>query len=1030
MIEALVEASVRRRHAVVILTAIAALLAALACLGLRFDALPDVTQNQVLVLTRAPGLTPEEVELQVTRPIEVSLGGAPGMVSQRSVSRPGISAITAIFDDDVDAFRARQVVQERLLQAADLLPDGVAVPELGPLTGGLGEIYHFTVGSPERGGAELLELVELRVVPLLRAIPGVVEVNTWGGERRTLDVIGRPEAMARHGVTLRSLRAAATAAVGSAAGASLPDGRDQALLRGVARPQGPTELGGALVRPQAAGGSALRIADVADVRWGSTPRIGAATADGAGETVYVMVQMLRDANAPEVMGRIHARMDAVRGALPADVILAPVYDRAKLVGATLRTVAKSLAEGGALVIGVLFLLLGSLRAGLLVALVIPLSMLFALAGMALLGLPGNLMSLGAIDFGLLVDGAVVMIEAIFGGAVAHAVLGPERVAGLARSVARPVFYSVLVILLVYVPIISLSGVDGKMFRPMATAVILALSAALALSLTFVPAAAASVLRRRDVPDHEPPLVRLAERLYRPILRAATGARGVVLVAALLFMSLGAWLFVQIGSSFVPQLEEGDLVIQTERDPDLSLETAIDEAKALERALLAAAPEVISAVSRIGSPAVATDIMGIEQADVFVELAPRAAWRPGLDREALIAELQAAIERAAPAESTVFTQPIQMRFNELLGGSVTDVSLSVFGEDLGELRRLAEAIAAAIEGQPGVVDLRIMAPPDVAVIEVRPRPLEAATHGMTAEEVLEVVQAIRSGVDVGYTHVGARRQAIRVRLGEAPQAALLSGFRVPAEDGALIDLEHLAEVRRVRAASLVNHDEAQRRIVVGFNVRGAALAPAVDAARAAIDRAVPIPRGVRLVWGGQLASLEEARARLRWVIPAVGVAIFAVLLLAFRRLRPALLILTHVPFACVGGIIALTMRDLPLSLSAAIGFIALSGVAVLNGVVLLTRVLALEAEGCAPAEAGEAAAASRMRPVLMTASVAALGFVPMMLATGTGAEVQRPLATVVVGGLASSTLLTLVILPSLYPLFAGRRREGAAKEGIA
>lgn len=1018
MIEAIVQASVAHRRAVLLVTFVAALLAAVVAARLRLDALPDVTTNQVLVLTRAHGLTPEEVERLVTRPIEIGLGGIPGMVKQRSVSRYGISSITAVFADDTSPFLARQMVQERLALVGDRLPEDVDAPELGPLTGGLGEIFHFTVRSPERTPAELLELVELRLVPLLRAVDGVVEVNTWGGERRTLDVVGRPEAMARWRITLGALEAAVVAATGTAAGASLPDGTDQVLLRGVARPTTPAELGSALVRPAASGEPGLRIADVADVRWGSSPRIGAATSNGEGETVYVMVQMLRGANALQVMDRVHARMADVVAALPEDVALDVVYDRAKLVTATLRTVANNLLEGGLLVVVVLFAMLGSFRAGLLVALVIPLSMIFALAGMALLDIPGNLMSLGAIDFGLLVDGAVVMVEAVFCGAVGAA-LSPARVAEWTRGVARPVFFSVLVILLVYVPIVTLTGVDGKMFRPMAAAVLMALLAALILALTFIPAAAAAVLRPRDVPAREPPLVRLAEHLYRPILRAAVGAPLLVAAAALAALVLGGWLFARTGAAFVPQLDEGDLVIQTERAPNISLESAVREAAAMEQVLLGAVPEVRAVVARIGSPAVATDIMGIEQADVFVELAPKSRWRAGLDKDALVQEMGALLAARAPADVVVFTQPIQMRFNELLGGAVTDVSLSIFGEDLGQLRELAEKTAEVIAGQPGAVDVRIMAPPDVAVAEVRPRMLAAGSHGMAAVDVLRVVQAIRTGITAAHTYVGPLRLPVRVRLGEPPPADLLARVRVPTADGALLELEHLATVEQHPAASLVNHDDAQRRIVVGFNVRGAALGDVVEGLKRELAARAPLPRGFRGVWGGQYESLAEARARLAWVIPAVIAAIFAVLLIAFRRLRPAALIFTHVPFACVGGILALTVRDLPLSLSAAIGFIALSGIAVLNGVVLLAQIGALTEQGHSPRRAAREAAESRMRPVLMTASVAALGFVPMMLATGTGAEVQRPLATVVVGGLVSSTLLTLVILPALYPFFAGR-----------
>ncbi|MCB9617150.1 MAG: efflux RND transporter permease subunit [Sandaracinus sp.] len=992
--------------------------------SLRLDALPDVTGNQVVVLTRAPGYTPEEVERLVTRPVETGLGGLPGLETQRSLSRYGISSVTAVFAEDVDPMRARQLVQERLVALPDL-PDGVEAPELGPLSGGLGEIFHFTVSSPDRTPAELLEIAELRVAPLLRTVPGIVEVNTWGGEQRTLDVVADPVAMDAHGVTLDALREAVSRASGNAAGDSLDAGPGRVLLRARAWPERVADLGEGIVA-RAEGDAIVRIADVAQVRVGALPRLGAASADGRGETVYVMLQMLRGANALEVLEGVHAKLPALAEALPHDVRTDVVYDRSELVWATLRTVGKNLLEGGLLVVLVLFLVLGSARAGLLVALTIPLSMLGAVVGMVMLDVPGNLMSLGAIDFGLLVDGAVVLVEAVFHRFEAHPPSEPGEEGRLATireavvAVARPVFFSVAIILLVYVPILTLTGVDGKMFRPMAITVVLALATALVLTLTFVPAGLALFLRTRDVPTKLPLLVRVASRLHEPVLdRAAKHPLAVGLGAAAMLAG-GGLLFANAGMAFVPQLDEGDLVVQTTRAPDVSIRTAIAEGARVE-ATLGAFPEVQQVVSRIGSPAVATDIMGLEQADVFVRLKPRDQWRAGLTKDALIAEMDAALAAHAPGSQAGFTQPIQMRFNELLGGDVTDVSLSYYGDDLDVLRSLAEDATRRLEGLDGAADVRILAPPAVPLLDVRPDVLRAARHGLDATDVLDAVRAFRVGLDVGATYDGPRRIPIRLRL-QTPTAFELDAAPLPTEHG-LVPLREVASVSSVPTPSLVSHDEAQRRVVVGFNVRGRDLGSVVTDARARLaDQEVP--EGYRPEWGGQWETLEHAKARLAVVMPLVLVGIVALLLLLFRALRPVLIILTHVPFAALGGVVALTLRGLPISISAAIGFIALSGIAVLNGVVLVSAIRREQERGVPVREAALLAGKTRLRPVMTTALVAALGFVPMMLATGVGAEVQRPLATVVVGGLVTSTLLTLLVLPVLYPKLAGRDADAA------
>jgi len=1022
MIAELAAASVRHRKVVLVVWILAAALAAAAALGLRLDALPDVTGNQVQVLTRAPGLTPEEVERRVTRPIEAALGGMPGLTLHRSTSRYGLSAVTAVFADDVDPFRARQLVAEKLTAVAGALPAGVDPPELGPLTGGLGEIYHLILRSPSRSPAELLDLATYEVAPILRAVSGVVEVNTWGGARRRFEVRADPVRMARAGVVLAELRDAVERAIGVVPGDAVAANTGQRLIRGDAGIARAADLLDVVVARR--GDATVRVRDLGTVGDGAVPRIGAATADGGGEVVYLMAQMLRGANARDVTRALRARMPDVERVLPDDVAVELVYDRAILVDATLGTLAKNLIEGGALVIVVLLLSLGSLRAGLVVALAIPAAMLGAAAVMREFGVGGNLMSLGAIDFGLLVDGAVVMVEHTFHvrGRDPTAPLA-EQVEDAVREVARPVFAAVLVIVLVYVPVLALTGVEGKLYRPMAITVVLALVVALVFSLTLVPAALASGAARR-LPARDPIVIRLLDAVYGWLLPRVTARPVAVAAAAIAALIAAGALFARAGVALTPELDEGDLVVQTTRAPDLRVDEAVAAATRMEAALRARVPEIRQIVSRLGSPAIATDTMGLDQADVFVGLHPRARWRPGLDRAGLIAEMQAVIDLATPGSEPAFTQPIQMRFNELLGGSSTDVALAVVGDDLAALWQVARALTAALAGVRGVVDARILAPPEVGVIDVRPSPLAAARVGLSSGDVLDAVAALRLGLPAGVAYVGARAVPVVVTLGAAPPTADgVAAARLPAPGGLTVALRDVAAVEARTAAGMIAHEEGKRRLVIGWNVRGRDLGGALADARARVD-AVALPAGIRLAWGGQYQALEEAKARLALVVPAVLVLILVVLGLTFGHVRPALIVFGHVPFAGVGGIAALTARGLPLSVAAAVGFIALSGIAVMNGVVLMAEIRRREALGEAPGPAAHGAALARCRPVSMTAMVAALGFVPMALASGVGAEVQRPLATVVVGGLVSSTTLTLLVLPTLYPLLVGRRARAA------
>ncbi|MFO0622721.1 MAG: CusA/CzcA family heavy metal efflux RND transporter [Polyangia bacterium] len=1021
----LVRGSVTHRVMVLLVSLLLVVGSSLMAMRLKLDALPDVTNNQVLVLTGAPGLSPEEVERLVTRPIETALGGMPRLVELRSISRYGISAVTAVFEDDSPPHLARQITAERL--ATVVLPPEVETPALGPLTGGLGEVFHFSITSSQRTLSELLELSTLRISPRLRMVPGIVEVNTWGGSERRLEVRADPLKLASRKLSLQQLAQGLADSIGATAGASVPSGSGQALLRAVFRPHRPEELS-ALLLPSVTNGTEhasdgvphrLVVGDLAQVTEGEAPRLGAATQDGHGEVVYLMAQMLRGENALEVLRGIHERMSELEKTLPPDVKVQVIYDRSVLVHATLRTVGKNLLEGGLLVATVLLLMLGSWRAGLLVALVIPLSMLGAAVAMVLVGVPGNLMSLGAVDFGLLVDGAVVMVEHLFhhpGQASSDGTAGSlSSISRRASEVAKPVLFSVLIILLVYLPVLLLDGVEGKMFRPMAVTVVCALFTALILSLLFIPAGAALLLRPKDLEEVRPPLlVRVMERLYRPVLDVALRHSLLVGVLATVLLGAGVTALWKSGSEFLPQLDEGDLVIQTTRSADISLEQAVKQAGRVEQ-VLRQLPEVRQVVSRVGSPAVATDIMGLEQADVFVGLRPRSEWRSGLSRDGLIHEMERLLDEKAPGGEPSFTQPIQMRFNEILAGAVTDVVVSVYGEDLHQIEQLAHAVAKACAAEPGAEDVRVLAPPAVPLVEVRPRPIEAAQAGLTPKDILSAVQAVRSGLVVGTSYDGPVRLPVVLRLGESvPDAVGLSALPLPLADGTSVPLGRVSDISFTPTPTLIQRHNGQRRLMVGFNVRGVDLGSLLHRAEARVIKQVKLPPGYRLTWGGQYETFEAARARLGVLIPAVLLIIIVALWRLFGSLRKALILFLAVPFAGTGGMILLWARGMPVSISAAIGFIALSGIAVLNGVVLMVRLLDLERQGLTPRQAAAEAAKTRMRPVMVTALVAALGFVPMAMAQGVGAEVQRPLATVVVGGLCTSTALTLLILPSLYP----------------
>ncbi len=978
---------------------------------LPMDAVPDVSNVQVQVLTNAPGLAPLEVESLVTRPIELSMTGLPDAATIRSVSRSGVSAVTIVFNDGVDLVAARNSVSQRLPAASAAIPPSAARPELGPLTTSLGEVYHFTLRWPGHAARDVRTLLDWRIGPALRTVQGVVEVNPWGGAERQIEVRLRPRDLRAFGVSQAAVEHALLDAGQNAGGGSLERGDEQILVRldGQYRKVSDIEAQVIGTRP---GGVPLLVRDVATVRDGEGFRSSAATADGDGETVYAMVQMVAGGNAHEVVARVKARLDELQPRLPRGVVIEGFYDRAALVDRVLRTVRSSLLEGGLIVAGVLFVFLGDLMAGLVVAAAIPLAMLGAFALMKWFGMTGNLMSLGAIDFGLVVDGDVVIVEVALAGMAAKRLSPSRALAHEGATVGRPIAFGVTIIAIVYVPVLLLEGVEGKMFRPMAWTVLFAIGTALVLTFTFIPVLA-SLLLEPGKHAGDPWLVRGLRRVYRPLLGIMIDRPRVAIAVSAALVLLGAGIAATRGAEFVPRLEEGDLVVQVTRPASVSVAEAVRGTATIERTLRHF-PEVVRVVSRSGSPGVATDVMGIEQSDVFVILKPKSEWRSAADREALVGLFEQALERALPGTVFAFTQPIEMRVQELLGGMKSDIGVKVFGDDLSTLARTATEIAHAVARVPGAADVRVEPTSGLPLLTVRPSPEKMGRLGVTAGELRAAVQALRAGRSVATFLDGNARFSVVVRLDATPSADPQTVALTPLTlaDGRTLTLGDACDISLQDGPAQVSREQATRRVLVEANVRGRDLASFVHDLERALAKVTLAP-GYYLNVSGQYENLMHAASRFAVIVPATLGVIFILLYLAFGSTRPALLIFLNIPVAASGGVLALAARGMPLSISAAVGFIALFGVATLNGVVLVSAVRRHEADGRPTREAVLLAAHDRLRPVLTTAVVASLGFLPMALAAGTGAEVQRPLATVVMGGLITATLLTLGLLPALY-----------------
>ena len=1028
ILSALVAWSLRNRPVVLVATVFFVLIGLRSALSLPIDAVPDITNVQVQVITATPALSPVEVEQYITVPVERAMAGLPKTTQIRSISKYGISVVTVVFEDDTNIYFARQLVNERMREVQSAVPAQYGKPEMGPITSGLGEVYQFTVKNEHLNLMQLEELLDWYIGPQLRTVKGIVEVNSFGGEDRQYQIVLDPSRLQAAGLSVSQVVDALEKSNGNAGGGYIEHNREQFVIGTNGLVKDLEDLKRVVVgaTPQ---GIPVTVATVADVRFGPRLRRGAASQDGKGEVVIGVALMLLGENSRTVTEAVKSKLAEIQSSLPAGTTIEPFYDRSVLVNRTVQTVGRNLIEGALLVIAVLLLLLGDIRAGIVVAAVIPLSMLFALIVMNALGLSGNLMSLGAIDFGLLVDGAVIIVEnAVRRLSEKQRELGrplvrDERVAVVEAATLEVRSASVFgeaIIAIVYLPILALIGIEGKMFRPMATTVLLALAGAFVLSLTVVPVLT-SYLVRPSSSEHETWILRKAHAAYVPLLRQAMQRRWVTLGAGVLLLAGAIGLFTRIGAEFVPQLDEGDLIVEARRLPGIALSESIQTDLRVEKALLGI-PEVDRVVSRVGSPEVATDPMGIEQSDVYIGLKPHERWRKGIGRDELAKEISEAIEAQVPEVAGAVSQPIQMRTNELVAGVRSDVAVMLYGPDLGVLADLGEQVAKVVRSIDGATDVRVEQTAGLRYLRVDPDRAKLARYGLSVEDVNHVTETMSVGHPAGEVLEGERRFGIVVLTDHGYRGELdaLKALPLRAVTGQIVPLGDVAELRFVDGPVQVSREKQSRRVSVELNVRGRDLLSVVEEARRAIDAKVKLPTGYRAEYGGQFEHYTEARARLVVVVPLALALIGFLLWLAFRSLRSAILISLNVPFAIIGGIVALWVRSIPFSISAGVGFIALFGVAVLNGLVLVSFARHLEEQGRGHVDAIREAAELRLRPVLMTALVASLGFVPMALSTAPGSEVQRPLATVVIGGLVTATLLTMFLLPVVYAYF-GRER---------
>jgi len=1015
MLSWIVTCSLRHRLIVLALTAMLVIAGGFSLARLPIDAFPDTTPVQVQINTVAPALSPAEIEQQITFPVEQAISGLPALKETRSISKFGLSQVTVLFEDGTEIYFARQLVMERLGTVE--LPQGLPKPTLGPVATGLGEVFHYILTSETRRLAELRTIQDWIIKPQLRSVAGVAEVNTWGGLERQYQVVVNPRQLLEYDLTLLDVFDALRRNNLNVGGGAITRSGEMLLVQGVGRLETLEEVGAVVVA--ARDGAPIYVRDVGPVVEGHEIRRGAVTQGGQGETVLGLGFMLMGENTREVTQRMKDRMAQILPSLPADVKVTTVYDRTTLVDHVIRTVAENLAVGALLVVTILFIFLGNLRAGLIVAAAIPLSMLFAANAMLQAGIAGSLMSLGAIDFGLIVDSSVIQIENGM-RRLAHNTAGRPRldvVRDAAIEVRQPTVFGELIIMIVYLPILTLEGIEGKMFRPMALTVIFALLGSLLLSLTVMPVLA-SLLLPKKLPERELWIIRVLKRLYAPLLDWALRWRYVVIAGVCVALAAGIWLGRRLGAEFIPRLSEEAVVINTVRLAGVSVEESVRYGTQIEKLLLEQFPDEIEHIwTRTGTAEVATDPMGIELSDVFVTLTPRAQWTKAETQGELVGLMEAALA-GLPAMRTVFTQPIEMRVNEMVAGIRSDLGAKIFGHDFETLKRLGDEIARVLEQIPGAADVTVEQVTGQPMLEIHVRQDQLARYGIPAADVLGLVATI-GNVQVGEIHQGQIRFPLTVRLPDEYRSdpERVAQLMLPTASGQRLPLARLTDMRLVEGPATIHREWSQRRLIVQCNARGRDIGSLVDEARRQIEAQVELPAGYYVQYGGQFEHLERASRRLMIVAPAALALIFMLLYLTYRRFADVIRIFLTLPLSAIGGIVALTLRDMPFSVSAGVGFVAMSGVSVLGDMVFVSFLRDLLRRGVSLRDAIREAAGTRLRPVLMTGLVASLGFVPMAFNTGVGAEVQRPLATVVIGCVLTSTLLTLLVLPVFYSLLA-------------
>jgi len=1038
MINKIIAFSIKQKLVIGFLILVLILLGIYSSVKLPIDAVPDITNNQIQIITSSPTLSATEVERFITYPVEIAMKSLPDIIEMRSISKFGISVVTVVFEDNIDTYFARNLVFQKLIEAEENMPEGLGKPEMAPVSTGLGEIYQYIV-RPENLNDTTYSDMELRTIQdwvvkrQILGTEGVAEVNSFGGFEKQYHILVNPDKLKSFDLTLREVFDAVLNNNSNVGGGYIEKNSDQYSIRGIGLIEKTEDLDNIVIKT--IHGIPVYLNQIAEIEFGKGLRVGGVTQDGNGEVVAGIVMMLKGANSREVAQRVHEKISEIKTTLPDGVTIDEFYNRENLIDSTIDTVKTNLIEGGVIVIFVLVLLLGNLRAGFIVASVIPLSMLFAIIMMNIFNVSGNLMSLGAIDFGLIVDGAVIIVESVLVALSAKVYLNNDPKSNIefndtiyssSTGIIKSAIFGVLIIIVVYLPIFALGGIEGKMFKPMAFTVGFALVGALILSITYVPMMCSLILKK-NMSEKETIADRIMKglkKLYTPSLEFALRNKILTIAAALIFLIISLISFTNLGGEFIPKLDEGDLAYQIVRIPGVSLTESINIGTQIEKILMEKFPEIKTVVTKTGAPELATDPMGPEFSDVIVMLKPKDEWSSAETKEELIEKIQKSLS-VIPGVGLSFTQPIELRFNELIAGARGDIAVKIFGDDLTVLSEEGNKVASIMGSVKGSEDISVQQVEGLPQLQIKIRRDRISVYGINVDEVNNVIETALAGKTSGVVFEGDKKFDIVLKYDPSYTSKIESirNILVSSPDNVMIPLSELADIDIKEGPAEITRDNGKRRIVIQGNVRGRDIESFVNELKSDIDMEMKLPPGYVIEYGGQFKNLESARERLMIAVPVSLFLIFALLFLTFNSVKQGLMVFSGIPFAVVGGIFALVIRDLPFSISAGIGFIALFGVAVLNGIVMIAYFNRLEDEGISNVhDRIVSGSASRLRPILMTALVASLGFIPMALSTGSGAEVQRPLATVVIGGLISSTLLTLIVLPVIYGIFNKHKKH--------